>query len=50
MDACSDTWEEEFSARKIKVKIKMKRTVTTNNQAQNSSHLNKKSRVIKKKY
>ena len=35
-------------ARKIKVKIKMKKTVTTNNQAKNSSHLNKKSRVIKK--
>ena len=36
-----------ISARKIKVKIKMKKTVTTNKQAKNSSHLNKKSRVIK---
>ena len=37
-------------ARKIKVKIKMKKTVTANNQAQNSSHVNQKSKVKKKQY
>ena len=36
LDACSDAWEEEFFddlGQEIKVKIEMKKTVTTNNQA-----------------